>query len=195
MNEIDKRVRNIFFIAIGVSIIALSVFLSFLYFAGKVGNLEMEKSVVSLRELEDMQSNFSFYNRAIKETIEERDILDSFIVNKKTAAKLIGDIEALAMKADVSITKTVSVEKNTTQPKENVLSFNIRARGGVGDVFYFLTLIENLPYKLRFKSLAVGMSNEDARSSLISISSGQKTTNTSIWAGEVAFEVLSYINE
>lgn len=198
MQEIDKKIRNNFIIALGVNLIVLAVFLVLLYFAGRVGNSEMERSVTALHKLENMQSNYSVYNRAIRETEGVRNILDSYIVNKKTVSTLIGMIEGFAQYSGVSITKTVSVEKQTTLPKESMLRFGVRARGGVDDIFYFMTLLENIPYKFRFKSLAVGASEEGVRSDLMSVSSGLKNSSggkKSVWAGEAVFEILSYINE
>lgn len=197
MKDMDKKIRNNFFIALGANLVLLAVFFSLFYFVKEIGNSKLESSVAALRKIENMQSNFSIYDRAVKETAEERSILDKFVVNIKTVSSLIAKVEELASRADVSATKTVSVEKQTTMAKENMLRFGVRASGDVTDIFYFMTLLENMPYKFRFKSLAIGAGGENTKADLLAVSSSKNGSNRkgSTWVGEATFEILSYINE
>ena len=198
MKDMDKRTRNNFLIAVSVNILLLFLFFILFYFSGDIGNNEMMQSITSLREIESMQNNFSIYSTAIKETEKERELLDTFIIGKKDVAGFIEKLEQMAEHSGVSITKSVSVEKQTPQSKENLLKFSVRVRGSSSDVFYFLSLLENMPYKIRFRTLSMGMSDEGAGSDLLQVSSGAKnklSSKSPVWAGETTFEVLSFINE
>lgn len=201
-----KRKLNIILISAAASAVLLAgLYFYLLYVVRSNQNEILQKSMLNLSELENIQSNYSLYNKALEETQEERKDLDSFIVNKKSAADFISDIEKFAEHAGVQITKSVTLEKASPQAKDSFLHFSVRAKGDIDDVFYFMLLEENMPYKLRFKKFAIAMSDAGGNSSLASVPVQTKTSKGKTvvaapipkpeWTGEADFELLSYINE
>jgi hypothetical protein len=175
-----KKIKNNLFIAIGlIMMLGVLYFYLFNIVAGKRDG-ELYSSISKLREFESAQANFSTYDKFLRDTNTERLKLDALVVEKNTLAGFIEEIEMLAKHANVEITKSLSVEKNPQKPKESMIRFNIRSKGKFSDAYYFSLLVENLPYKIRIKKMALATSGSAPQE---------------IWTGEINFELLSYINE
>lgn len=198
--EINKKLKNNLYIVLGAVFIA---FFSYLYLFNLVRNKQggdFLAAISNLKELETSQSNYSIYDKVLRETKEDREKLDSFVIGKNSVADLIEELEIMGKHANVEINKTLSVEKNPQKAKESIIKFNMRARGSLKDVYYFTFLVENMPYKLRIRRLAMATSNVGASAASLgvvssSVSNTKAVSVGEIWSSEINFELLSYINE
>ena len=95
------------------------------------------------------------------------------------------------------------MEKSVTT-KESYLKFDMKAKGNFSDIFYFLGMVENLPYKIRIKRLGIGAGESEVISDafaapIVTSSNGKKDVGTikekTVWTGDISFDILSYINE
>ncbi|HBM46210.1 MAG: hypothetical protein UT05_C0003G0016 [Parcubacteria group bacterium GW2011_GWF2_38_76] len=200
MIENNKKIKNSLYIVLVIVLVAVFFYLYLLKIVKNKQNGELLFAIYKLQEMELAQQNFLTNDKLLRETKVEREKLDSFVINKKTISNLIEEIETLGKHANVELNKTLSVEKNTQRPKESLLKFSIRVKGGFKDVYYFALLIENIPYKIRVKrmSLATSVSGVSSAISGIVDVSGNKTKSTQkeeTWTGDINFELLSYINE
>ncbi|MEI6296789.1 MAG: hypothetical protein WCO84_04055 [bacterium] len=197
--EYNKKTKlyNNLKIAIAINILVLLLYFGLFYLVKSKNDSELAVSISNLNNLQSIQDSYSGYHTALTETVGEREKLNSLMVNKRTAAVFIEDLEKLAKHSGVEVTKTVSVEKQVPQANENMLVFNVRAKGSLRDVFYFTLLEESMPYKTRFKKIVLSSGDISTNSDLLSIAGGKGTSQTkeSPWVGEASFELLSYINE
>lgn len=188
----DKKIKNNLFIAIGlIAMLGVLYFYLFNIITGKRDG-DLYSAISKLRELESAQSNFSTYDKFLRDTQIDRLKLDALVVEKNTLAGFIEEIEMLAKHANVEITKSLSVEKNPQKPKESMIRFNLRSKGTFRDAYYFSLLVENIPYKIRIKKMALATSGLMPQALELK---DKKSQPQEIWTGEINFELLSYINE
>ncbi len=197
MDKHEEKLKNVLFWALLFN--ALLV-LGYYYFLNNIRgkqNVEFEKIVGQIKEMEIIQANHSIYKKVINETKAEREKVNFYVLNKNSVANFIEDLEMFAKHAGIELSKSVSVEKQVPQVRENMLKFSLRAKGKQKDVYYFMSILENIPYKLRFKKLAIATSDMGSvnSSQLPLFSGGTPSEKGDVWVGEANFEILSYINE
>lgn len=196
--ENKKKLKNNLYIAVGIAVVICFLYFSLLSMVNKKQRGDLLTATTRLKSLEMAQANFSTFEKLLRDTKDEREKLDTFMVEKKTIASFIENLEMLAKHAGVEITKTLSIEKNTQRSKESLLKFNLRAKGSFKDIYYFSLLLESMPYKIRIRKMAMGTSGatvSSVTSGTLAISKTKKETNTELWNGEYNFELLSYLNE
>jgi len=118
MTDIKQKLKKKLYIVI----VALAVTVIFYFYLFSVvrekQNTGLNSAISDLGRLESKQSNFSLNSRILDETTAERARLNSFILDKKTVADFIQQIEDLGKHANVEITKSLSVEKNRRSQKK-----------------------------------------------------------------------------
>lgn len=184
-----------------ISIMFLNAFLILIYIYGFIlvenaKDTKFAESRKNLNEVNSIQLNYSTFKKAIDDTREGQSKIKNAVVDKKTVADLMRKIEDLADKADVSLTKSVSMERSPVT-KENFLKFDMRIKGKFSDVFYFLGLQENIPYKIRIKKLGIGAGESEIIADALKPEKGKKTSvkEEIAWSGDISLDFLSYINE
>lgn len=199
----SQKVKKNFIIAVALNLF-LAFILSYAFFVVlRPKQLVFNQSQLDLQDVNVIQLNYSTFKKSIDDTKPEQDKLKSVIVNKKSLPALIEKIEGLAASSGVELTKNITVEKSVTT-KENYLKFEMKVKGKFSDVFYFLGMQENLPYKIRIKRLGIGAGESEVISDAFatpiasSVNGGKIngiTKGETVWAGDISFDLLSYINE
>lgn len=201
MKERDRKIKINFFSSLVLFILLVFSYCLFLYNVRDNQNTLLIKTISDLRDMENIQANYSLYKRLLKDSETERNKVNSIIVNKNSVADFIANLEKLAKTSDVEMTKTVSVEKERATAKESYLKVSLRARGELARVYYFMNLIENLPYKTRIRKMILASSNTGSRPNSVSVPLITKDKNENIlkqkevWVAEIIFELMSFINE
>jgi len=201
MKERDRNIKIKFFSSLVLFILLVFSYCLFLYNVRDNQNTLLIKTISDLRDMENIQANYSLYKRLLKDSEIERNKVNSIIVNKNSVADFIANLEKLAKTSEVEMTKTVSVEKERATAKESYLKVSLRARGELAQVYYFMNLIENLPYKIRIRKMILASSLVGSRTNSVSVPSITKDKNENIikqkeiWVAEIIFELMSFINE
>ena len=88
--------------------------------------------------------------KSVQSTSKERDLLDSLFLKKDETASLIEKIEGLASLSRVTHDLTVSTRDDTSLEGLNkeVLVTGVKVSGTWAQVYRFVSLFENLPYKI-----------------------------------------------
>ena len=136
----------------------------------------------SIRNLEYQKGQSLSMSYTINKSRDARNSLNMFFITRSTAGAFIQELESLAKKADVTMTLDApTVEKEKMSGKDLYLKMNLRAEGTFNKVFYFLTLIEALPYKIRIVNTHLDMITTEG-------------TKTRTWDLETSFDLMSYID-
>jgi len=151
--------------------------------------------------MESIQANYSLYKRMLKDTENERERINNLIINKNSVADFISNLEKIAKKNEIDLTKTVSVEKEKVSAKESFLKVSLRVKGELAKVYHYMELIENLPYKIRIKKMSLASSSFSSNPSTVSVPFivNEREENVlkqkDVWVAEIIFELMSFINE
>jgi len=198
MQDLNKKIKKNLIISVIFFLICCSIYFSLLTYVKNTQNTELAKSMDNLGGMEEVQANYSIYNKTLNETEIEREMLNNLIINKESAADFIKGLENLADMAQVEMVKTVNVEKQTILKKENMLRFSLEVKGSLKDVFYLMYLVEKMPYKIIFRRMSLSSSESASTGGRLSVSSKSNQTTGAekvTWTGDINFDLLGYINE
>jgi Tfp pilus assembly protein PilO len=123
--------------------------------------------------LKDLQQN-------VQSTQGERTQLASYFVNENNIVGFLQQIESLGKPSGAKV-KLTSVNKHSSKnASDNYLEISADASGSFRQVFDFITLLQNLPYKLHFTQVSIQKNNTgNTKTPSAQTSFFQKTNQTS----------------
>lgn len=137
------------------------------------------------------EKNINAIARALQETERSREKLGEYYLKKSGIVFFIERLESMGKNAGLkTIVQNVSVPE-----KSAILSIGVDTEGSFEDTFYFLSLLEKLPYKLAIESVTM---REKAGAGTVESATG-KTEGPSggmkaLWAGSFTVAIESFIN-
>ncbi len=150
----------------------------------EVGDLNTE--LISLQSTDKMTSTI---NWTIKKNKGLIDRLNFYFITKETTANFIEELESIALRSGVTFKlNSLSIgkeEKITNKP--SYLKLTMRFDGSFSNVHHFLTILENLPYRVRFNSINIARLDTEAVVD-------KKDKVSPPWYGDVSLDMLSYVD-
>lgn len=201
MKERERKIKIKLLLSAVLFILLVLSYCYFLYNVRSGQNAILVQAISDLRDMENIQANYSLYKRMLKDSESERAKINNLIVNKNSVADFISNLERLAKTSGIEMTKNISVEKERVSSKESYLKVSLRARGELEQVYYFMELIENLPYKTRIRKMSMASSVSGFNPNSVSVPPVPKdkfeniVKQKEVWVGEIIFELMSFINE
>ncbi len=114
----------------------------------------------------------------LRNTAAEREKIDGYFVKSDNIVDFLEKIELMGKKSGVALSfDSVDIPQN----EKNVLRLRIGTEGNWEDSFYFLSLLENLPYKIELE-----------KSALAKISKTVSNVKTFYWRGDFTIRLLSF---
>lgn len=110
-----------------------------------------------LDQVSEKQSQYLSFKDIINETKEERAKIDSFFVSNDGA---VGFLELIEDQGRLSNSTTTIVSVRTEDDKlasstVEILELELEVGAKWQDLYYFLSLLENLPYNITFKNVVI----------------------------------------
>lgn len=124
-----------------INIILIIVWLSIFIFAQKESRF-LEEQYDSLATENEKEGYVRDVSRDLRETENLRTELGNFFVRAGEEASFLERIESLAKRAEVGV-KVFTFEKD-----EKIIRLSLESNGTFSRNYYFLSLIESLPYNL-----------------------------------------------
>ncbi len=188
MEEISRL--NKYLIALIVADLLLAIFFLYILLDFKnnrlteVGDLNTE--LISLQSTDKMTSTI---NWTIKESKGLRDRLNFYFITKETTANFIEELETIAFRSGVTFKlNSLSIGKEEKiKNKPSYLKLAMRFDGGFSNVYHFLTILENLPYRARFNSINIARIDTES----IEVKENKLPFP---WYGDVSLDMLSYVD-
>lgn len=124
------------------------------------------------------EANIESTRNILRGTTAEREKIESYFVRSDNIVDFLEKIELLGKKSGVSL----SFDSVDIPPEEkNVLRVRIGTEGNWEDTFYFLSLVENLPFKIELE-----------KSSIVKMTRIVSNIKTSYWRGDLTVKLLSF---
>lgn len=114
----------------------------------KISSLQNDIAVQEKREM-ILKST----KKLVFETVSDRRKLDSFFVTKDRVVEFLEQVADLGKESGVKLTITnLGLEDEQGAPSDlyQLLKLNIEARGGWQNLYHFLTMLESVPFAVRF---------------------------------------------
>jgi len=178
-----KKTRIIIAVLIILNVVLITVYGAF---SNRIN--ENNKKIENLAKDLDQQilkeQQYQSFKNILAQTEDQRDSLDSFFVLSEETVSFIQEIENLAAisSLETEITSVgssdyINLDGETKSEKIEYLNLTINTFGNWQSNFYFLNLLENMPYKVSVNRLSLE-SKKDG--------SGQ----TLLWEGIFSIKVL-----
>lgn len=138
-------------------------------------NIKITEKIISVESRVNDIKNLEILFNSVKEGREE--ISQNIIAGKDELVKFIENIEFLAVNVGTKMEiKSVGIPENQADLSP---IFNIELRGNFSDIFHFIEMLENLPYFISFKNVAIqrNLSQKEYK-----------------WEAKMNFTVLSYLS-
>ncbi len=185
------RIKKIFIFCIALNVVIFGVY-GFLFWDIRAKNIQVYELISEADR--DIKKDETL--RAIKLSLNNNQDfisqIDQFFVPRDGVVSFIDLLEKLGHDSGVELTiGSVSVEsetKNNNDFKE-ILRLKLGSEGSWQSVFYFMSLVENLPYRIEFENASLVLAG--ASDSILFSGNGSRVrTSDEIWEG--SFEVLVY---
>lgn len=118
------------------------------------------------------RKNIQGLDRSLNSIVQEKTKVEAAFAGEKELVRFIEDVERLA--ALSGITLEIKSASLPLDPKEKGPVFTLNIKGGFGQAFRFLTLLESANYEIIFEEARLNKSEEAG------------------WAGQVRLKLLSY---
>ncbi|HEY4493568.1 MAG TPA: hypothetical protein VJB98_03040 [Candidatus Paceibacterota bacterium] len=128
----------------------------------------------ALAQENEKETTVKALSRDLRETEEARVVLDSFIVRQGQEAEFLERVEGLAAKA------TVVLKVFKFETREDSLYLNFQSSGSFQSNYYFLGLLESVPYNLSFGQVSLEK---------------EELNREEAWVGKHEVTVSSYMRE
>lgn len=124
------------------------------------------------------EANIESIRNIFRGTAEERGKIDSYFVSSDNIVDFLEKIEFLGKKSGVSLSfDSVDIPSE----EKNILRVRVGTEGSWEDTFYFLSLVENLPFKIELE-----------KSSIVKMTRIVSNIKTSYWRGDFTVKLLSF---
>lgn len=136
-------------IIVGSAFLAFIFFVIIIYYVINQKKTNIESLGVNLAISEKAESGNLFLKRLFDITKNERKELDAYFIAKDDTVSFIELVENLSSVAGVKISvNNVSVEQSAPKEQFEYITLNASASGGFSKLYWFLSLLENVPIKL-----------------------------------------------
>lgn len=145
-----------------------------------IKNRNENSSILSMtidKKISD-KNNLSNLERTIEETKNQREVLQSYIVDENHLDQFIGWLED----SGASFSTKINVDSVNRANEPNLLNVSITSTGNFTDVLRFLFFIENSDFKLNIKNVFL---------SKISIQDEAESAPVFSWQMQVNFNIVS----
>lgn len=122
----------------------------------------------------DKGGSMNTLKRAIKNTTEEREKLETYFVDSDSLVDFIEKVESLG-----GISGTSLVPSGLREQGGDILLLNIRVEGGFRDTIYLMELIQYLPFEIAIRNASLG----------------KGTGSTGSWGSSFTLELTGFVNE
>lgn len=145
--QTDTRAKQVLVIASLYLVLILAGYI-FLFFHIQNKSTEANTIQEEIALIREQNAQFRNLSGVVKNIDTNREKLNNFFVDDE---KIVGFLETLESLSDSSgaevKVKTINeIEKEKNKPAQ--LSLNVTAEGSWGEVYHFLSLLENIPLKL-----------------------------------------------
>lgn len=142
------------------------------------GKISTAKSEISLKEKESNEAKILKASLLDFSPLEEK--LNDVFIEQKDVLSFIEEIEVLAKESGVDMEfRSVDISKNDTGEKP---VFQFKALGSFSDIFYYLTLLENIKYQIVFDNISL------QEKGVVGIGDNSRV----IWEANFSLRLLSY---
>lgn len=174
---ISKKTLKLFLVAVILALVAISAY--------GVAVWEIRKN---LSEAADLSSSIAAESQKeagiestrniLRNTAAEREKIESYFVSSDNIVDFLEKIELLGKKSGVVLSfDSVDIPSD----EKNVLRVRANTKGNWENTFYFLSLIENLPFKIELE-----------KSSIIKIVEVVSNVKTFYWRGDFTIKLVSF---
>jgi hypothetical protein len=154
-----QKTKNVMTISIALAVVSFTIY-GFLFWDIKVKNEQISSLVNDANQF----SNKDHALRLVKISLEQNknliDQLDSYFIPSDGVVGFISSIESLGKESGVELVvtsvETLSDPKNTKDFKE-ALHLRLETMGSWKGTFYFLSVLENLPYQVDVSQVTFGL--------------------------------------
>lgn len=188
--------KKVLILCIVLNVVIFVVY-GFLYY--DIGSQNKKASVLLGQVNSDMQKNDTL--RAIKVSLNQnKDFIsqiDSFFIAPDGVVNFISLLESLGKKAGVKLSiGSVSVvpEGGAKDFKEN-LSLRLDMSGSWENIYYFLSLLQNQPYRIMFDNASVSLEGAADAIKFTDKGTARVRGQNEVWKGAFSIRVLKLIQQ
>ena len=164
-----------------MTILVIAVVTTYTVFFVGIKNKNEDISII-VNEIDssiEKEAKLKSVKKLIEDTENERKKLDTYFVTDNSVVDFIESIEALAKEVEID-TEVVSVDISENDKISEALLLSLEVEGLWSNLFYFVSLIEELPFKIGISKVDIKAVYEDAN----------KTKSSGSWKGVINFNVL-----
>lgn len=166
----------------------------FLFYLIKAKSEEASALSQDLEAKRATEDEISILRHTVNETKDDRAKLESYFVRADNIDAFIEFLKSLGKDAGIDITLS-----GLTETKGSSLTIDLRAQGTFENLFYFMKLAENVPYRINLKRVSLVSSGPKEQKN--EGTSTGKRGNTSvkpqeiIWDAGFTLELFGFIKE
>ncbi|MFH1200949.1 MAG: hypothetical protein V1484_01305 [bacterium] len=124
---------------------------TFLYQKINDNNQKTQQDTISLQTETHQRDDIASLTQTLQKIISDRILLENHFIKNSDIVPLLNIIERLAQEAGVSS----QIDSIDTQTDKAELIIELKASGRFEAIYKFLTLLENSPYVLDFRSMNI----------------------------------------
>lgn len=179
MKNETSTVKSLVAIALlDISLVFFGALISFDFRADKLAKIdELNRRLIFL---EGLKSQTSSRSKMLKDNRSKIDRLNLYFITKETIPNFIEELELAAGQAGVSfkLSSLLPVVDDKQPGKPHYLKLSLETRGAFANVFRFTTILERLPYQVRFNKVAL-----------------TKLEEVGFWRGDISADLTSYTDK
>lgn len=139
---------------------------------------EAEELTLSITVEAQKEASIESIRNILRNTAVEREKIEGYFVSSDNIVDFLEKIELLGKKSGASLSfDSVDIPSD----EKNVLRVRIGTEGNWENTFYFLSMIENLPFKIEIE-----------KSSIVKMTKIVSNVKTSYWRGDFTIRLLSF---
>lgn len=174
-----EKTKKIFIFALVLGVLSLGIGMaSVSLFIRESKELFSAKEELGLRQSQK-EAEFSM-KKLLSETEEERENIDNYFIKTDDIVSFIESIESLSRVTNTSISvNSVSIEEGKETDVFEYVVLNVEAQGVFSDLYWLLSLVEKMPYKISVNTINFGR-----------LPSGESTSPSDRWNIDFSIRVL-----
>ncbi len=174
---ISKKTVRLFWVAVILVLVAISAYTAVVW---KIRKNISEAADLSLSIATESQKEAGIEStrNVLRSTAAEREKIDSYFVSSDNIVDFLEKIELLGKKSGVTLSfDSVDIPSD----EKSILRVRVGTKGSWESTFYFLSLVENLPFKIEIE-----------KSSIIKTVEVVSNVKTSYWRGDFTIKLVSF---
>jgi|SRR3989344_976398 len=157
------------------------------FYSIKTASEEASALSYDLEEKRTNKDELSLLQHSLNETKEDREKLNSYFVRSGNIDSFIERIISLGDESGITI-----MLNGLTETPDNTLTIDLRGSGKFEDLFYFMKLIEHIPYHIEFKKVYL---NTTAISTGDPGKDAKEEASTRKWDASFTLTLFGFIKE